>query len=93
MYERQEHSPASTGSWIERGLPGGGTAGGRRAVSDRDGGHAENIFASLVTLLGQYGDEETPYLSRPRPMFWGRYADYDHLARVKEWSAAGEDSE
>jgi ATP-dependent helicase/nuclease subunit B len=84
---------ARTRRMIYMRLTGGETAGEVRAVSDPDGELAENIFASLVELLGQYEDEETPYLSRPRPMFWGRYADYDHLARVKEWSAAGEDSE
>ena len=36
--------------------------------------------------------EETPYRSRPRPMFASRFGDYDHLARVKEWSSGlGED--
>lgn len=84
---------ARTRRMIYMRLTGGETAGEVRAVSDPDGELAENIFASLVELLGQYEDEETPYLSRPRPMFWGRYADYDHLARVKEWSTAGEDSE
>ena len=29
---------------------------------------------------------EAPYLSRPFPKYARRYSDYDHLARVKEWS-------
>jgi ATP-dependent helicase/nuclease subunit B len=33
---------------------------------------------------------ETPYRSFVRPHWVGRtYSDYDHLARVKEWSATG----
>ncbi len=33
---------------------------------------------------------ETPYQSFTRPQWVGRtYSDYDHLARVKEWSAFG----
>ena len=50
---------------------------------------AEEHFAELKTLLDQFTCEATPYLSRPFPKFAGRYSDYDHLARVKEWSATG----
>jgi len=46
-------------------------------------------FADLKILLEQFIDPATPYLSRPMPKFLSRFADYDHLARVKEWSAAG----
>ena len=74
-------------------LTGGETAGEMRVVPDPGGVLAEDTYAWLVDLLRQYEDENTPYLSRPRPMFWGRYGDYDHLARVKEWSSAGDDGE
>ena len=40
-------------------------------------------------LLDAFAREETPYLSRPFPKFAPRFSDYDHLARVKEWSATG----
>jgi len=43
----------------------------------------------LKLLLEQFARGSTPYLSRPHPKFAGRGADYDHLARVKEWSATG----
>jgi ATP-dependent helicase/nuclease subunit B len=46
-------------------------------------------FAGLKRLLEQFRDEQTPYLSQPFPKFLGRGSDYDHLARVKEWSATG----
>ena len=36
---------------------------------------------------------KTPYRSLVSPMWKTRYGDYDHLARVKEWSAGGEDEE
>jgi ATP-dependent helicase/nuclease subunit B len=52
-------------------------------------GLAEETWESLVTLLKQYEKHETPYLSNPRPQFLGRFANYDHLARVKEWSTTG----
>ncbi|MEX2248151.1 MAG: PD-(D/E)XK nuclease family protein, partial [Parvibaculum sp.] len=74
-------------------LTGGETAGEERVIPDPGGDLAEEIYALLVDLLKQYEDETTPYLSRPRPMFTGRYGDYDHLARVKEWSASGGEGE
>ena len=54
---------------------------------------AELHFAGLQTLLDAFACEETPYLSRPFPKFAPRFSDYDHLARVKEWSATGGESD
>jgi ATP-dependent helicase/nuclease subunit B len=56
---------------------------------------AEVVAGSLDGLrrrVAVFDLEETPYRSRPRPMFASRFGDYDHLARVKEWSSGlGED--
>lgn len=49
---------------------------------------AAAAFAKLKALLAKFAGADMPYLSRPRPMFASRFGDYDHLARVKEWSAA-----
>jgi ATP-dependent helicase/nuclease subunit B len=49
----------------------------------------ERHFAELKLLLDQFADPSTPYLSRPYPKFARRAGDFDHLARVKEWSATG----
>lgn len=50
-------------------------------------------WARLEQLLTHYGNEATGYLSRALPFREGDFAgDYDHLARVLEWSAGGEDS-
>jgi ATP-dependent helicase/nuclease subunit B len=49
----------------------------------------EKHYAELILLLEQFAKAEAPYLSRPFPKFAGRFGAYDHLARVKEWSAAG----
>ncbi len=46
-------------------------------------------FAGLTVLLNEFRDEATAYLPRPYPQFAARFAPYDHLARVKEWSATG----
>jgi ATP-dependent helicase/nuclease subunit B len=73
----------------------GGADGG---AAKRAGGEKADIrklsekhFAELKTLLDAFACEETPYLSRPFPKFASRFSDYDHLARVKEWSTAGDD--
>ena len=84
-------SPAQTSRLLFLRLTGGETAGERRAISPD--GLVDETWTHLVALLAQYEKEETPYLSRPRPMFQGRFSDYDHLARVKEWSASGEGGE
>ena len=75
----------------------GGAAGGEEKHA---GGKSENIvalaeqhFAGLQMLLDAFACEETPYLSRPFPKFAPRFSDYDHLARVKEWSATGGESD
>ena len=44
----------------------------------------------LKGVLLAFEKDETPYRSRERPMFMRRGGgDYDHLARVKEWSLSG----
>lgn len=89
-FQKRDGSPipaAKAARLVYLRLTGGETAGEVRAIPDEGGDLADNTYAWLVDLLRQYEAEATPYLSRPRPMFWGRYGDYDHLARVKEWSA------
>jgi ATP-dependent helicase/nuclease subunit B len=54
---------------------------------------AEQHFVGLQTLLSAFAREDTPYLSRPFPKFVPRFSDYDHLARIKEWSATGGESD
>ena len=44
--------------------------------------------ARLETLLARYISGDAVYLSRPFPQFAHKFSKYDHLARVKEWSAA-----
>ena len=45
--------------------------------------------AQLLNLLNQFRNPERSYPSRPFVAFASRYGDYDHLARVKEWSRNG----
>ncbi|RUU06779.1 double-strand break repair protein AddB, partial [Mesorhizobium sp. USDA-HM6] len=51
---------------------------------------AEEAWARLERLLFHYADPTTGYLSRALPFREGEAdGDYDHLARVLEWSAGG----
>jgi ATP-dependent helicase/nuclease subunit B len=71
---------------------GGADGGFVRELKFKDESFAEVVerhFAGAKDLLEQFRDEQTPYLSRPFPKFAGRGGDYDHLARVSEWSATG----
>jgi ATP-dependent helicase/nuclease subunit B len=48
----------------------------------------------LAAVVAKFDDPNTPYRSRERPMFLRRHpGDYDHLARVKEWSLSGDADE
>lgn len=52
---------------------------------------AEEAWARLEKLLIHYADPSTGYLSRALPFREGETdGDYDHLARVLEWSAGGD---
>jgi len=72
---------------------GGGKGGERRDLNFKDdetlADVAEEHYAALIAMLDQFRDESTPYLPRPYPKFVGAFGVYDHLARVKEWSASG----
>jgi len=51
---------------------------------------ADKALARLRVVAERFALAETPYQSFTRPIWVGRtYSDYDHLARVKEWSAFG----
>ncbi len=83
--------PGRVGHMRYVGLSGGTEPGKVRTVP-ADPAHTADLIAhtkeSLAGLIRQYGDSRTPYLSRPRPQFVTYQGDYDHLARVKEWSVS-----
>lgn len=47
----------------------------------------------IVETLNRFDFETTGYLSRPNPKNVPEYSDYEHLARVKEWSVKEEGEE
>ncbi len=55
---------------------------------------AERALGGLKTLIWRYWQPDQPFVSRTAPQFVHQYAsDYDHLARVFEWSTSGEEEE
>ncbi|HEX7776890.1 MAG TPA: double-strand break repair protein AddB [Parvibaculum sp.] len=84
-------APRASSALLYLRLTGGEKAGELRNVGGD--GLVEKTWARLLELLAQYEEEATPYRSRPRPMFASRFAEYDHLARVREWSASGGEGE
>jgi ATP-dependent helicase/nuclease subunit B len=54
---------------------------------------ADHALARLTELAMKFEDESVPYLSLVHPMWKTYYGDYDHLARVKEWSMMGGDDD
>jgi ATP-dependent helicase/nuclease subunit B len=75
----------------------GGGDGGKKIELDWTKTKSKELFADVVArhrcelevLLNQFRSRETPYLPRPFPKYASKFSDYDHLARVKEWSATG----
>lgn len=76
-------------------LSGAAEPGKERAIADSKNPFdvdelAEDHLDKLMTLLAQHRAGERAFLSRPHPKYAKRYAPYDHLARYREWSLAGE---
>jgi ATP-dependent helicase/nuclease subunit B len=48
---------------------------------------SEEHLRRLTTLIERYVTQEAGFLSRPFPQYARAVSEYDHLARVGEWSA------
>ncbi len=74
-------------------LSGGDPAGEARLASKKMPVDElmQNAFEGLQRLVAQFDQEATPYLARPRSEYLDPYNDYQHLARVREWSGGGAD--
>ena len=73
-------------------LKGGARAGEFMPIDFKDGtadSQADRALAKLTELVRRFDDDNEPYRSLVHPMWKARYGDYDHLARVKEWSSTG----
>jgi ATP-dependent helicase/nuclease subunit B len=55
---------------------------------------SDEALAKLTEIVMRFENEDQGYLSKERPQFMRRGGgDYDHLARVKEWSLTGGEAE
>jgi len=80
---------AASGLYIKLGGREGGKIVGAPATGDGFVALAEAHFEQLFKLLSSYRVPARGYPSRALPQFIKREGDFDHLARVKEWSASG----
>ena len=70
-------------------LTGGDPAGERKPASKEIEALATMAYAGLKALVAKFDDPATAYLSQPDPEHATSYADFNHLARVQEWSSVG----
>ena len=70
-------------------VSGGRQAGEIRNIKTDGSELARQAEQGLVDLIALFDNPDTAYLARPRPAIAPRFSDYDHLARIKEWSAGG----
>ncbi|MBT7757488.1 MAG: double-strand break repair protein AddB, partial [Rhodospirillaceae bacterium] len=70
-------------------VSGGREPGQIKDIKTHGGDLAREAQQGLAELIAKFDDPHTAYLARPRPAIAPRFSDYDHLARIKEWSAGG----
>ena len=83
------YTPQSLQYWVLSGPAGGSIT----ALNENLKTITNQTHESLKQLIQIYDDPEMPYISLPRPDQAPRFNDYEHLARVREWNVASEDSE
>jgi ATP-dependent helicase/nuclease subunit B len=93
---RQIAAPASVAEIVYVALRGGDPAGRHEPIEFKEGTpdqQADRALARLTELAIRFARADEPYRSLVSPLWSGRYGDYDHLARVREWSAVGDGDE
>jgi ATP-dependent helicase/nuclease subunit B len=89
-------APGSLSEFAYVSLRGREPPGEEKPIAFKEGTadfHADMALARLKGVVERFADVKTPYRSLVSPMWKARYGDYDHLARIAEWSAGGEDEE
>jgi ATP-dependent helicase/nuclease subunit B len=77
-------------------VKGGEPPGDSKFITFKDSNadfQADRALEKLTVLAKRFEDEDTPYRSLVHPMWATQYGDYDHLARVLEWTSAGEEDD
>ena len=87
-----EGVPAAAVSALEYWRLRGGNVGGEiKSIGADVPALIEQSVQGLARLIAAFDQADTPYEARPRPDQAPRFSDYEHLARVREWSVAGGD--
>ncbi|HEY2754448.1 MAG TPA: double-strand break repair protein AddB [Pseudolabrys sp.] len=92
----KEIAPGSVTDITYVTLKGGEPAGKNETIKFKDGTpdtQADHALTRLKEIAAKFANADTPYLSLVHPMWTTHYGDYDHLARVKEWSLTGGEDE
>jgi ATP-dependent helicase/nuclease subunit B len=76
--------------WRLRGTAAGGEC---RGIGEDAPALAGQALAGLRQLIAVFDEEAVPYEARPRASAAPRFSDYEHLARVREWSEAAAEAE
>jgi len=87
---------ASVEALVYVSLKGGDPAGVERPIEFIEGtadSQADLALSRFTALVRRFAAPTQPYRSLVHPLWKTRYGDYDHLARVKEWSATAAASE
>ncbi len=77
-------------------VKGGEPPGDSKFITFRDGttdSQADRALKKLTELAQKFESEDQAYCSLVHPMWATQYGDYDHLARVLEWTSAGEEDD
>ncbi len=75
-------------------LRGANPAGEIKPATTDPAQTATDALAGLQGLVAAFDRVEAPYAARPNPENAPKFSDYEHLARIKEWSVnAGEGEE
>ncbi|MDE2372996.1 MAG: double-strand break repair protein AddB [Hyphomicrobiales bacterium] len=77
-------------------VKGGEPPGDTKFIDFRNGdadSQADRALQKLRELAARFADEATAYRSLVHPMWATQFGDYDHLARVLEWTSAGEEDD
>jgi ATP-dependent helicase/nuclease subunit B len=70
-------------------LSGGPVPGEWKPVKGDIGVLVQKSADLLVSRIAMFDDESTPYTARVAPIYAHIAGNYDHLARVREWSLSG----
>jgi ATP-dependent helicase/nuclease subunit B len=85
----KEIGPLDPAELVYVRITGGAEAGVFKPVNTDAKEIASQAVERLARRIAEFDDETKAYESRVGPLFAKYQGDYDHLARVREWSASG----